>query len=80
MNSQRGRFAVSQTTALSEIQDDRVTPTLDMMRRTPTISNTVDHLSDLYEEAARTSLQGRHNRKSGTYNTTDVSHSAPEYR
>ena len=55
-------------------------PTLDTLRRIPSILNTVAHLLDSYEEAARFSLQGRNNRKSGRYNTTDVTHSSPEFR
>ena len=54
-------------------------PTLDTLR-TPSISNTVAHLLDSYEEAARFSLQGRNNRKPGRCNTTDVTHSSPEFR
>ena len=34
VNVQRGRFAAGQTPALSEIQDIRVMPTLDTLRRT----------------------------------------------
>ena len=79
-NAPRGRFTAGQTTALPDIHDDGIMPTLDTLRRTPSISNTVAHLLDSYEEAARFSLQGRSNRKSGRYNTTDVTHSAPEFR
>ena len=39
-----GRFVAGQTTALTEIQDDGITPTLDTLRRPPSISNTVAHL------------------------------------
>ena len=80
MNSQSGRFTASQTTALSEIQNDGVMLTLDTLTRTLPYLNTVTHLLDSYDEAARTSLQGRHNGKSGRYNTTDLTNSAPEYR
>ena len=79
-NAPRGRFTAGQATALPDIQGDGIMPTLDTLRRTPSISNTVAHLLDSYEEAARFSFQGRTNRKSGRYNTTDVTHSSPEFR
>ena len=79
-NASRGRFTVGQATALPDIQGDGIIPTLDTLRRTHAISNTVAHLLDSYEEGARFSLQGRTNRKLGRYNTTDVTHSSPEFR
>ena len=65
----------------TDIQTDGVTPLLDTLRRTPSISEAVTQLLEPYEGQAKASLQGRpHNKKSGRYNTTDIVHTAPELR
>ena len=65
----------------TDIQSDGVIPTLDTIKRTPSISDTVAHLLEPHEEQARMSLQGRpSSKKSGRYNTTDLVHTASEFR
>ena len=50
------------------------------IRRAPSIANSVTQLLETYEEQTQGSVQGRQARKSGTYNATDIVHTAPEYR
>ena len=75
-----GDPSVSQTTVRSDIQLDGVIPTLEALRRAPSIATSVSQLLESYEEQARTSLQGRQARKSGRYSTTDIVYTTPEYR
>ena len=75
-----GDHPVSQATIRSDIQSDGVIPTLQALRRAPSIATSVSQLLESYEEQARTSLQGRQARKSGRYNTTDIVYTTPEYR
>ena len=69
---------VSQSAVRSDIQSDGVVPTLETLRRTPSIANSVTQLLESYEEQARASLHGRQARKSGRYNTTDIVCTIPE--
>ena len=64
----------------ADIQMDGVVPTLEAIRRMPTISDTVSNLLAYYEDQAKTSIQGRQQRKSGRYNSTDMALTAPEFR
>ena len=75
-----GDHFASQSAVRSDIQADGVVPTLEALRRAPSIANSVTQLLESYEEQARVSLQGRQARKSGRYNTTDIVHTTPEYR
>ena len=70
----------SQATARGDIQSDGVIPSLEALRRAPSIANSVAQLLESYEDQARASLQGRQVRKSGRYNSTDIVHTTPEYR
>ena len=64
----------------SDIQTDGVVPTLEAIRRIPTISDTVSNLLASYEDQAKAAIQGRQQRKSGRYNSTDMALTAPEFR
>ena len=75
-----GDHFLSQSAARGEIQSDEVVPTLEALRRAPSISSSVTQLLESYEEQARASLQGRQAKKSGRYNTTDIVYTTPEYR
>ena len=75
-----GDHPVSQATIRNDIQSDGVIPTLEALRRAPSIATSVSQILESYEEQARTSLQGRQARKFGRYNTTDIVYTAPEYR
>ena len=65
---------------VADIQTDGVVPTLEAIRRMPTISDTVSNLLASYEDQAKASIQGRQHRKSGRYNSTDMALTAPEFR
>ena len=67
-----GDHPVSQATIRNDIQSDGVIPTLEALRRAPSIATSVSQLLESYEEQARISLQGRQARKSGRYNTTTL--------
>ena len=69
-----------QSTVRADIQSDGIVPTLEALRRAPSISSSVTQLLESYEEQARASLQGRQAKKSGRYNTTDIVYTTPEYR
>ena len=73
-------YSVSQPAVGNDIQSDGVVPTLEALRRAPSIANSVTQLLESYEEQARSSLQGRQVRKSGRYNTPDIVHTTPQYR
>ena len=75
-----GDHFATQTAARNDIQSDGVVPTLEALRRAPSIAMSVTQLIESYEDQARASLQGRQARKSGRYNTTDVVHTTPEHR
>ena len=64
----------------SDIQTDGVVPTLEAIRRIPTISDTVSNLLASYEDQVKAAIQGRQHRKSGRYNSTDMALTAPEFR
>ena len=75
-----GDHFASQIAPRNDIQSDGVVPTLEALRRAPSIATSVTQLLESYEEQARASLLGRQARKSGRYNTTDFVHTTPEYR
>ena len=75
-----GAHFASQSAARNDIQSDGAVPTLEALRRAPSVATSVTQLLESYEEQARASLQGRQARKSGRYNTTDIVHTNPEYR
>ena len=58
-----GDPASGQIPTRTDIQSDGVIPTLYTLKRTPSISDTVAHLLESYEEQARASLQGRPSNK-----------------
>ena len=63
-----------------DIQTDGVVPSLEAIRRMLTRSNAVSNLLASYEDQAKASVQGRQPRKSGLCNSTDMAHTAPEFR
>ena len=64
----------------ADIQTDGVVPSLEAIQRMLTISNAVSNLLASYEDQVRASVQGRQPRKSGWYNSSDMAHTAPEFR
>ena len=54
-------------------------PQLETKRHLLTVSDMVLNLLRAYGEQARTSVQGRQPRKSGSYNSVDVVQTAPEF-
>ena len=70
----RGPRAIS-----ADIQSDGVVPSLEAIRRVPSISNAVSNLLVSYEDQAKASVQGRQPSKSGRYNSTDMARTAPEF-
>ena len=64
----------------ADIQTDGVVPLVEAKRHMPSISNAVSNLLASYEDQAKASVQGRQPRKSGRYNSTDMAHTAPEFR
>ena len=75
-----GDHITSQAVTRNDIQSDGIVPSVEALRRAPSIATSVTQLLESYEEQARASLQGRQARKSGRYNTTDIVHTTPEYR